>query len=154
MWGIMIPSFPSVTSAGPHPPPQATYFSVDGICASSTTALVGFLPFNAGIYLGNSGTEDIWFFPKKRGLKQRHSKPLRGKPEEITLRENWWFFWWTFKKPLRLHSFVFLESNLSLTRGGHGTNLLVAWISFHWASPSERWLDVLLRHFSSPGKFG
>lgn len=107
----MIPSFSSVTSAGPppHRHKQVFFLSHDGIACFKHHGFGGlFLSPSMWVgYLGNLGTEDPMFsFPKRGGLglKQRHSKPMRvrGKPEQqkqnmenmekITLRENWCIF--------------------------------------------------------------
>lgn len=156
----MIPSFPSVTSAGPppHRHRQVFFLSHDGIACFKHHGFGGlFLPPSMWVgYLGNLGTEDPSFFSKNVGgawvLKERHSKPMRGKPEQQKPKHGKHennhlerklviFFDDESSAILRLNSFVFFGSNLSLARGGHGTNPLVARISLHWASPSQ-WLKV------------
>ncbi len=88
MWGMMIPSFPSVTSAGPHPP-QATFFFRRRHLCFEHHGFGGFSPLQCGYLPQKFGHRRyLIFFQKRRGLKQRHSKPLRGKPEEMIFLMN------------------------------------------------------------------
>lgn len=141
------------------PPPQASVFSLPWRhCVLQAPRLWWAFssPFNVGRVPRKFGHRRSQFFFQKCGgawvLKERHSKPMRGKPEQQKPKHGKHennhlerklviFFDDESSAILRLNSFVFFGSNLSLARGGHGTNPLVARISLHWASPSQ-WLKV------------
>lgn len=164
LWYLLFHHLPLLAH---HPTATRKFFfsPMTALRASNTTALVGLFssPFNVGRVPRKFGHRRSQFFFQKGGLwfetmpfqaSERKTWTTETKTwknmEKITLRENWCFLLMMNLQPysdsIPLFSF---GSNLSLARGGHGTNLLVARISFHWASPSQRWLKA-----TNPWKFG
>ena len=155
----MIPSFPSVTSAGPppHRHRQVFFLSHDGIACFKHHGFGGlFLPPSMWVgYLGNLGTEDPSFFQKWGGLgiettpfqtyerKTRTTGTKHGKHGKNHLERKLVIFFDDESSAILRNSIplIFFGSNLSLARGNHGTDLLVARISFHWASPSHKVIE-------------